>query len=214
MKINKNVISVYLMLACSLTAASISFDSIGSQWEDSTGNAFADGNQILIGNFDTSGAFNFGLIGTEAFDTYSEVLPFFTTYGSDLTETVAGVLVGAQQGGVGTSNDTGSQIFFWAFNDPDLSSATEWAIVRNTDSTWMVPADPVPGTTNIDLGANTPTRIIEFGAESATVSLGGSLNVQSALVSAVPEPSTYALFAGILSIGFVAVRRHRSRSQA
>ncbi len=215
MKIYKIIISIYLILACSLTAATINFDSFGSQWEDSSGNPLADGSQIQIGNFDTSGEFNFSLIGTAAFDSYAEVLPFFTSYGSDVTETLAGVFPGGQSGGSGSSTDTGSQIFFWGFNNADPSSATEWAIVSNTNAAWFVPADPVPGTTSIDVGNDSATRIIEFGTESTnTGALGAAFNVQTAMVSAVPEPSTYALFAGILSIGFVAVRRHRLRSQA
>ena len=42
-----------------------------------------------------------------------------------------------------------------------------------------------------------------------------SAGIQPSISTApIPEPSTYALFAGILSIGFVAVRRRRSRSKA
>ena len=210
MKSHNIIFFVYLFTVCVLSAATINFDSTDSIWENRLGAPLSDGSQILIGNFDTTGAFDFNLIGTLAFDSYAEVSPFFTQYGADATETVS-TFSGIQQGGSGISTDTGSQIYFWAFNDSILSNATEWAIVRNSDSSWLVPSDPTPGSTSINLGVSTGTRFIEFGDESSNLGpTAAEFNVQTMLV--VPEPSTYALFAGILSIGYVVVRRARARA--
>ena len=208
MKHRKIIISIYLFATCALSAASINFDSTDSIWEDSFGFPLSDGSQILIGNFNTTGGFNFDLIGTPSFDTYSEVLPFFTQYGSGVTKTV-NTFSGIQQGDSGVSTDTGSQIYFWAFNDSDLPSATEWAIVGNSAPDWFVPSDPTPGITSINLGVSTETRFIEFGTESSNLGPTGSeLNVQTGLI--VPEPSTYALIAGIFTLGYIIIRRSRA----
>lgn len=186
-------------------SASIGFNSIASQWENNLGTSLVDGNTVLIGNFDLSGSFDFSLIGTSSFDTFSEVSAFFTQYGSDTIETAFSTS-GLQQGGSTGNilNETGNQIYFWAFNNSDTSQADQWAIVSNDSSNWFVPNDPTPGSTSIDLG-DPENRTIEFGNVSSNLGLGNEFNVQTALV--IPEPSTYAFLAGFLTFGYVFVRR-------
>ncbi|MGK0456334.1 MAG: hypothetical protein ACJAUA_000632 [Zhongshania aliphaticivorans] len=210
MKLNYLIVVLYLFVTSSAFSASISFDSLGSQWEDGSGSPLSDGNIVLIGNFDTSGVFDFSSIGTSEYDSYNEVSSFFTQYGLDTTETEFGAS-GVQQGGTGPSSDTGSAIYFWAFNSSDVSLATEWAIVSNTDLSWFVPSDsPIPGSTSIDIGGLADTRSIEFGNLSSNLGIGDQLNIQTALL--VPEPSTYALFAGVLAFGYIVIRRSRSQA--
>ncbi len=68
-----------------------------------------------------------------------------------------------------------------------------------TDASWVIPA--------------TGDGAYEFGSDFATL-INRAPNFTSTVSAAVPEPSTYALFAGILSVGFVAVRRNCLRSQS
>lgn len=207
MKNLKSIILVTTVISSTLLhAATINFDSTESIWENSSGFGLQDGSQILIGTFDTSSTFDFNLIGTSSFDSYAEVLPFFTQFGSDVTQTLS-TFSGIQQGGLGSSTSTGSQIYFWAFNDQDFSNATEWAIVGNTDISWQVPADTQLGSsTSINLGVLPISRVIEFGSQSTNLGpTSTAFNVQTALI--VPEPSTYAFFTGFLTLGYVFVRR-------
>lgn len=198
-----------LALTTSLTAASwsatLNFDSTASLWEDSSGTLLVDGSLVRLGFFDTSGAFDFAFIGTAAFDTFAEVDAFFTEYGTSVTSSP--VTAGFQLGGVGSSSDTGNQLFYWGFNAATGAAATEWAIVTNSNAAFFVPTDPLPGSTSIDLGLAPGTRSVLFGSESTNLGFGGwALNIQTELV-VVPEPSTYAMMALGLVVLLVARRR-------
>ncbi len=104
----------------------------------------------------------------------------------------------------------GTQLYIWVFNNPVPASATAWAIVTNP--TWTVPATGGTGLSTIDTGD--PGTIIAVGAlgaivgDTAAIPLGATFSVR---VSAVPEPSTYAMsFAGCVSLLLLAKRRQSS----
>ena len=89
---------------------------------------------------------------------------------------------------------TSDQPFFIAWF-PDLS-VTDTVILAgevyglSSDPSWLTPSS---------------------GSLQSLLPAGNGGNAQFT-VSPVPEPSTYALFAGLLTLGFIAVRRSRSRA--
>ncbi|HSH09045.1 MAG TPA: PEP-CTERM sorting domain-containing protein, partial [Oceanipulchritudo sp.] len=94
----------------------------------------------------------------------------------------------SQQWTAGASNSTG-----W---DP---SATDWAVLNTSDYSY--------GAFNNLLLDD--VRGVGFYAQGAAVG-GSGFKIGSFEVTAVPEPSTYALIAGFLALGLILVRRRRN----
>ena len=84
-------------------------------------------------------------------------------------------------------------VYVWAFNNSDPILATEYGIFQLSDLG-----------TGIRQNLNFANSFVaaEFGSFNSSTGV--------ATLQAVPEPSTYALFAGILAIGYIAVCRRCS----
>lgn len=95
----------------------------------------------------------------------------------------------------------GSQIYMWGYDSKAVGSR-QWILLSNTS--WLVSSDiSTPVSSNFTVNGST-------NAVLGGVSNGGA-TLQSALVivSAVPEPATYAAIFGLAALGFCAVRRRR-----
>ena len=165
------------------------------------------GFSVELGTF-TSG-FNF----TANTNSYTGTNSGFTLYNTT-TIGSGGAPVGefaATTGNLDGFNATGTQLYIWVFNNATPANATAWAIVTNT--TWTVPALGTNGNAQIDTSdANTFVPTGAKGALVADTSAPSGLN-QSIRLSAVPEPSSYAL--GLLGcLGLLAVAKRRMASVA
>lgn len=107
-----------------------------------------------------------------------------------------------------TNNDapfsTADQGYVWGYNYQTVGPTTEWILLTNPS--WKFPM------------AGSGATVDWTSTDAGTVAVWGALNVinnvpyiQTAAVSAVPEPSTYALIGGLAMLGFVWFRRHRAR---
>ena len=204
----------------------IGFTATEAQFEDSSGTALSNGSIVSVGYFNLSGAFSFAQIGTPAFDSYAEVSPYFTSYGSASTETLAysapynraGSIDTGNGSGIAPDGDAGKALYMWAFNSSSVATATEWAIVSNLTTTpggkWIVPTTPF--STDIDLGGDVSTRVVNFGAVSSNTGSGGVgvYDIKTMAISAVPEPSSFLALAGLGLFGFVSRRVRRSSVKA
>jgi hypothetical protein len=185
-------------------SAVVEWSGLEAQFVSFGGGALADGNVVFLGTFNTSGAFNFNLIGTSAFDSYAEVASFFTQYASTNIYTEEGVAGAFYSSSENLVFPSGLPMYIWAFNSSSASTASQWAIVGGTTTDWLTPADPIPGFRAIDIGVD---RVIHFGSDSGIASsLGGSTNVR---LAAIPEPASAVALAGVAILGFAATRRRR-----
>ncbi|WP_309397403.1 PEP-CTERM sorting domain-containing protein [Cerasicoccus maritimus] len=90
----------------------------------------------------------------------------------------------------------GDQIYVLVYN----SLMNNWGLF--TDTNWQVPAtnDSIPDNYTIN----------NFSLSTSGTALVGSINgVNGILITAVPEPSTYAFMAGLMTLGLVAYRRRQ-----
>ena len=94
----------------------------------------------------------------------------------------------------------GESLYVWFFdtlNTPNIIAEQEFGLFSSTNTEWIGNGDGVLDFNNLLIG---DIDIVEFGSiEAAGISL-----------TPVPEPSTYALFVGVLAIGYIVIRRLRS----
>ena len=98
------------------------------------------------------------------------------------------------------------------------SSATEIGLFRDSDTFGVLPAGEAPIAKDYNITSTTYSDVIlgsEFLGEALSggfTGFSGNIYASQALGNAVPEPSTYALFLGIFSIGFVYWRKRTAKT--
>lgn len=101
---------------------------------------------------------------------------------------------------------TSNQGFIWGYNTQVIGASTEWILLTN--ASWTFPtsgSQPTVDWTSTDVGT--------YAALGVLNTLSSDPYLQTAnLLSAVPEPSTYALLAGLATLGFVWFRRRAARA--
>lgn len=88
-----------------------------------------------------------------------------------------------------------------------ISGTIYWVAVATTDGpnkSWGVSSTSAGATALFALN----------GSQWTTLTLSGALGAQISVVSAIPEPGTYATLAGIAMLGFAAYSRRRWRGEA
>ena len=156
-------------------------------------------------NFDVT-TFN-GLSASEKadFNTVSALLPYdasqsvaFGTGSANSDEITATPLATYTSLAGSPTPVEGDQIYVLIYN----SLKDNWGLFTNTD--WKVPAtdqSPIPANTNL--------TNLTVGGGSLTALVGEVNGNNGILIQAVPEPSTYALLAGVMTLGLVAYRRRQ-----
>lgn len=97
---------------------------------------------------------------------------------------------------------TTNQAYIWGYNTQTLGASTQWILLTNPS--WLFPTSTNILPTNWD--TSDVGTVAVFGSIFA---MGNNPYLQTAVAnsSPVPEPSTYAMIAGVLALGFVAWRR-------
>lgn len=97
--------------------------------------------------------------------------------------------------------NAGAQIYAWVYNSKSVVGSSSWAVITN--SSWVLPAIPAGASVStLDWTITDPGTQVRFGTL-----VGDKITLSTAVV--IPEPSTYALILGALTLGIVGVRRWR-----
>ena len=102
-----------------------------------------------------------------------------------------------------------------ALNGITYTGLTPWVSLQEgsyvTSSNWgtFTAADAPTPPTDLNISVNATDAASTFTAINAVVTDGGGFNGNGVSISVVPEPSTYALFAGFAAFLFVAIRRRK-----
>jgi hypothetical protein len=100
----------------------------------------------------------------------------------------------------------------------NASSATEIGLF--TDASFTIPAGAEPTPADFDIRALTYDSVVlgqQHLGETLTgafAGMTGNVYASQAIGNAVPEPSTYALFLGVFSLGFVIWRKRAVKNTA
>ena len=190
-----------LLLACvSLVHAQVTTVAFTSPafeiGNDSSGTALTTGYTFSVGSFES---FTPTTLNT------ADWLGNFTSLGSINWDTTFTQYSGtANLTNNATPFTSGSQAYVWGYNTQTIASGTEWILLTN--SSWTYPTAGNVPTVNWDASDVGTVAVVGF-ISSATVGTGADPYLQTAAISAVPEPSTYALLAGVAMLGFVWLRR-------
>ncbi len=197
------------------SGAFVGQNELPGDYSNGTGRAYWDGS-----NGSSNYAFNgIAIVATDtgANGVNSLTLPGYQMglIGDDLnlglTSTVAGNSISFLQNTVGFGDYAGPVANLTFAAASQLGSTINWSLL----GTGLV------GSTNVASGGNFAVYSIDlpaafYGVAAAQLSaqFGGSVtidNVQfNALVTPIPEPSTYAAILGALTLGVVAIRRRKS----
>ena len=179
-----------LLLAVANGAVTISViaNSGSGLYQDSLGGSLADGSLLRYGFFDET---SFDGLSSSAQQDYTQVNALFTEVGT--ASASSGAILSLNNSFTGLS--AGDKLYTWVFNTADAASATEWGVFSSSNTLWDVPADLGTAT----LSTSTVDNVVIGGISGANFTL-----------TAVPEPSTYAMLSGLCVLGFAALRRRRA----
>jgi len=97
---------------------------------------------------------------------------------------------------------TGTQLYVWAYDSKAIDGKSEWLLL--TDTNWRLGnIDPTLPTQDFILGDSTERILGGFAYSDSFAS--------TMVITAVPEPSTYAAIFGVLTLGGVCYRRYRRK---
>lgn len=197
-------VSISLVSVASATNISLNVTGTEALALSDGSTALANGNAVWIGSFDTG--FNIDANKTD-FSALAANFGFFDDVGtfqsgtpliSTLTTDFGIGLTGSFTASNAAAPDAGGNqppLYVWAFNNSDASSATEYGIFQLTPLANGVS----PLGVNQSLDFETDHVDVLFGSYNSGTGVG-SLGV-------VPEPSVYAVTAGLLALTWVMVRR-------
>lgn len=163
---------------------------------DSTGSVLDAGYTFAVGSFESF---------TPSTSNMTDWLINFTALGSvNWDETFTNYSGSADLANNNAPFTNGTQGYVWGYNTQTIAPGTEWILLTNTN--WTYPISGSTPTVNWDASDVGTITILGFLAGS----LGANPYLQTANVTAVPEPSTYAFMAGLAMLGFVWFRRRRA----
>lgn len=205
-------------LGITLLAGTLSGQSVIFQAAPGQRDILLPGGAAANGSYAFWGAFND--IGSVTFSSPASIGAQWLTFDSTTVTSIFG-----QNGRFSKEVDwataanaafNGKQSFLWIVQTAggapvlsDFSNVTAQGVFSSSNASWLFPVHT----------AESPFSFIVTSSEVNQASWGsilsgspGSLQLQS--VSAVPEPSTYAAWAGAVMLGFAAWRRRRQRAKS
>jgi len=210
-----------ILLILVLSGAELRSQTVSWAAQNANGLGLADGNsRVPVGDLVRLGTFN--IIDSDI-QTHQSDFAYLNSHFTEYGTAAIGQGFGGNTGHFAASssgptetgpNIVGQQIYFWAFNDPTPSSASQYGIFymnKSNNGAWQFPIEtPIPGQTTIDLAELTTGANHDALATGATIVLG-AFNVGSAKsfdtvsplfdLAVIPEPSAYATFFGLLCLG-------------
>jgi hypothetical protein len=180
--------SLFIVVASNAAVTvSVIANSGAGLYLDQSGSNLSDGSLLKYGFFDEG---SYSTLDAAAQSNFASVDALFTPVEEVFASNGEFLSLGNSFEGL----TQGDQFYTWVFNSADGASASEWGIFSSSNALWAVPADN---------GTATLTTI-----EIDNVVVGGASGANYTL-SAVPEPSAYAMLAGGFALGFAALRRRR-----
>jgi hypothetical protein len=178
--------SLFIVVASNAAVTvSVIANSGAGLYLDQSGSNLSDGSLLKYGFFDEG---SYSTLDAAAQSNFASVDALFTPVEEVFASNGDFLSLGNPFEGL----TQGDQFYTWVFNSADGASASEWGIFSG--GPWAVPADL--GT--VTLSTITIDNVVVGGASGANYTL-----------SAVPEPSAYAMLAGGFALGFAALRRRR-----
>jgi hypothetical protein len=176
------------------SGASVPTSGLGMLVADTTGDGFG---AILEGSL-ASGA----LVGSSDLIVYRASFETFGTNGvwSELASNLS-------LSGNWTANDRLAFVWFPTLTISSLTASNSISYGLLSDVSWVTPADGSFNETTYQ--SITTTNNGFFTPNSATLSIPDSMARALLTVGAIPEPSTFALLAGVVGLGFASSRRRR-----